>query len=94
MFSETVTTLTRNVQIPRLPCEACSGDLRHEGLELSSMQAVQEEAARSLADLLRDAVRRQRQGGDHRMAIEVRDANRPVLTVTVSFEAKPHRLDA
>ena len=58
------------------------------------MQAVQEEAAHSLADLLRDAVRRQRQGGDHRMAIEVRDANRPVLTVTVSFEAKPHRLDA
>lgn len=65
-----------------------------EGLELSSMQAVQEEAARSLADLLRDAVRRQRQGGDHRMAIEVRDDNGPVLTVTVSFEAKPHRLDA
>jgi hypothetical protein len=65
-----------------------------EGTELSSIQGVQEEAARSLADMARDAIHHQHDGARHEMAIEVRDDNGPVLTVEVSFEAKRHRLDA
>jgi hypothetical protein len=65
-----------------------------EGLELPATEAAWDEAAHSLADMLRDAVRMQRQGEDHRMAVEVRDDNGPVLTVEVSFKAKRHRLDA
>ena len=57
-----------------------------EGLELSSLQAVQEEAARSLADMARDAVRNKFDGAGHRMAIEVRDDNGPVLQVKFTFE--------
>jgi hypothetical protein len=36
-----------------------------EGMELSPIQAVQEEAARSLADLARDAIRHQGDGAEH-----------------------------
>jgi hypothetical protein len=43
-----------------------------EGVELSTMEAVQEEAARSLADMARDASWRPHNGAGHRMAIEVR----------------------
>jgi hypothetical protein len=49
-----------------------------EGLELPSIERVQEEAARSLADLARDAVRRNLDRAAHQMAIEVRDDNGPV----------------
>jgi hypothetical protein len=42
-----------------------------EGLELSGIEAAWVEAAHSLADILRDAVRTRHQGADHRMAIEV-----------------------
>ncbi|OKO83368.1 hypothetical protein AC629_22755 [Bradyrhizobium sp. NAS80.1] len=44
-----------------------------EGLELSTIEKVQEEAARSLADMARDAVRSQSGKGKQEMAIEVRD---------------------
>ena len=57
-----------------------------EGLELSTIQAVQEEAARSLADMARDAVRKRHDGAGHQMAIEVRDDNGPVLNVKFTFE--------
>lgn len=57
-----------------------------EGLELASMVAVQEEAAHSLADMARDSVRRHaKNGARHRMAIEVRDNNGPVLQVKFTF---------
>ena len=56
-----------------------------EGLELSTLQAVQEEAARSLADMARDAVRGEPDGAAHDMSIEVRDANGPVMDVKFSF---------
>ncbi|MGY2904670.1 DUF6894 family protein [Bradyrhizobium sp. URHC0002] len=59
-----------------------------EGMWLPDMQAVQEEAARCLAGVARDEVRRPT--GDpnrnHRMAIEVRDDNGPVLQVKFTFE--------
>jgi hypothetical protein len=56
-----------------------------EGLELSTLEAVQEEAARSLADMARDAVRRHHDAGQP-MAIEVRDAHGPVLQVRFTCE--------
>jgi uncharacterized protein YfcZ (UPF0381/DUF406 family) len=57
-----------------------------EGLELSTIEKVQEEAARSLADMARDAIRARGDGGSHEMAIEVRDDSGPVLEVKFTFE--------
>ena len=56
-----------------------------EGLELNSVEAVQEEAARSLADMAREAIRKQYDGAGQQMAIDVRDDSGPVLRVTFSF---------
>jgi hypothetical protein len=59
--------------------DICNGDqltADDEGMELPDIEAAQEEAARSLADLARDHIRRQ---PSCRMAIEVRDSNGPVL---------------
>ena len=54
-----------------------------EGIDLPSLQRVQEEAARSLADMARDAQRFD--GSAHEMAIEVRDEAGPVLQVRFMF---------
>ncbi|WFT91251.1 hypothetical protein QA633_23015 [Bradyrhizobium barranii] len=55
-----------------------------EGLELSTIAKVQEEAARSLADRARDAVRTL--GGDsQQLSIEVRDDSGPVLHLKFTF---------
>jgi hypothetical protein len=62
-----------------------------EGLDLPSIERVQEEAARSLADMARDAVRRNRDGAGHEMAIEVRDDEGAVLLVKFTFEIDRHR---
>ena len=55
-----------------------------EGLELSSIEAVREEAALSLADMARDAVRKNHDGA-RLMAVEVRDDNGPVLQAKFTF---------
>jgi orotidine-5'-phosphate decarboxylase len=55
-----------------------------DGMELRDIGAVQEEAARSLADMARDAVRRNGSVG-YDLAIEVRDAAGPVLEVKFTF---------
>jgi hypothetical protein len=57
-----------------------------EGLEFSSLLAVQEEAAKSLADMARDAVRGPQERSQRYMAIEVRDKDGPVMRVRFSFE--------
>lgn len=59
-----------------------------EGLELATLQAVQEEAARSLAELVRDEVRNHFDGASPRLAIEVRDDNGPVIELALKFELK------
>jgi hypothetical protein len=59
-----------------------------EGMELSSLDAVQEEAARALADMPRDEVPLTGNGPARHMAIEVRDADGPVLHASFSFEIK------
>ncbi|WP_036007633.1 DUF6894 family protein [Bradyrhizobium yuanmingense] len=61
--------------------------LDEEGLELSSPRAVQAEAAKSVADLARDALLSAPLTGDRReLAIDVRDASGPVMQVKFSFQ--------
>jgi hypothetical protein len=43
-----------------------------EGLDLPSIERAQEQAARSLADMARDAVRKDHDGAGHQMTLEVR----------------------
>ena len=58
-----------------------------QGLELPSLQAAQAEAAKSLADMARDAVHGSSAvAGKRDMAIEIRDAAGPVMQVKFSFE--------
>lgn len=57
-----------------------------EGLELSNLNRVQEEAARSLADMARDVVVMSDGKAAHDMAIHVRDDDGPVLQVRFTFE--------
>ena len=61
-----------------------------EGLELSTLAKVQEEAARSLADMARDSVR-SLGGGGHQLSIEVRDDSGPVLHLKFTFEVERRR---
>ena len=66
--------------------------LDEEGMVLPDIQAVQEEAARSLADIAKDAVRRSSsQGIGHRIAIEVRDDAGPVLQAKFTFAVERHK---
>ncbi|WKA25921.1 DUF6894 family protein [Bradyrhizobium roseum] len=57
-----------------------------DGLECRDMQVVQMEAARSLADMARDAVHAATSTPSHAMSIEVRDDAGPVLLVRFTFE--------
>ncbi|MCA1429517.1 hypothetical protein I6F29_26915 [Bradyrhizobium sp. NBAIM16] len=61
--------------------------LDEEGLELSSPRAVQAEAAKSVADLARDALLSAPLTGDRReLAIDVRDASGLVMQVKFCFQ--------
>ena len=55
-----------------------------EGRDFSSVEAAQDEATVSLAELALDAMAKR--GADHRMSIEVRDDRGPVLKVNCTFE--------
>lgn len=74
-------------------------DMRHEdeiatdeeGLELPTIESVQEEAARSLADMARDAVQSHRDVTRRPMVIEVRDDSGPVLQARFTFEFERQR---
>jgi hypothetical protein len=57
-----------------------------EGLDLRDLDAAQEEAARSLSDMVRDAARTPAQDPIQRMGVEVRDEKGPVMHVRFSFE--------
>jgi hypothetical protein len=76
--------------MPRYYFDLRDGDelaVDEEGVELRDTDLVQEEAARSLADMARDAVRRTTRNRElnHRMAIEVRDDHGPVMQVKFTF---------
>ena len=62
-----------------------------EGMVFATIDGAQSEAAHSLADMARDAVRRHRGGKSQFMAIEVRDDKGPVLEVRFAFEIDRHR---
>jgi hypothetical protein len=55
-------------------------------MELHDMQAVQQEAARSMMDAARDAILSHSVGSLANMSVEVRDDDGPVMRVTFSFE--------
>ena len=78
--------------MPRYYFDLLEGDLLavdEEGLELSSLRAVQAEAAKSLADMARDAVRSYPLSvGRQDMAIEVRDEIGPLMQVRFTFEVE------
>ncbi|HXH43560.1 MAG TPA: hypothetical protein VNK51_06915 [Bradyrhizobium sp.] len=81
--------------MPRYYFDLMEGDvlaLDEEGLELSSLRAVQAEAAKSLADMARDAVHSfPPPTGRQKMAIEVRDDLGPLLQVNLTFEVETLR---
>jgi hypothetical protein len=57
-----------------------------EGLQLTSSQAAQEEAARSLGGLLWDAARPSRGEARSHIAIELRDDKGPLMQLKFSLE--------
>jgi hypothetical protein len=57
-------------------------------MDLLTMDAVQEEAARALTDMARDEVRSVNGNGARHLAIEVRDGEGPVMIATFSFQIK------
>jgi hypothetical protein len=76
--------------MPRYYFDLRDGDdlaVDEEGVELQDIELVREEAARSLADMARDAVRSPTHDRKlkHQMAIEVN--NGPLLQVKFTFES-------
>jgi hypothetical protein len=76
--------------MPRYYFDLRDGDelaVDEEGVELRDIDLVQEEAARSLADMARDVVRRPAHDRNlsHQLAIEVRDDHGPVMQVKFTF---------
>jgi hypothetical protein len=66
--------------------------LECRSLELPTLQAVQIEAARSLVDIAKHAIWTKADTIlGHRMAIEVRDENGPVLQAKFTFELEKHK---
>jgi hypothetical protein len=63
-----------------------------EGLELKDLHIVQDEAARSISGLVRDALRKPTSGFSQQMAIEVRDGAGPVMKLRLTFEIERDNL--
>jgi hypothetical protein len=57
-----------------------------EGLHCRDLKAVQIEAARTLADMARDAVHATTNPPPHMMSIEVRDDGGPVMQISFTIE--------
>ena len=67
-------------------CDSTGLYVDEEGIEFSDVEAAQQEAARALADMARDAIRGNTGEPTERMAVEVRDDAGPVLHVRFFFE--------
>ena len=59
-----------------------------EGLELAGIDAARQEAAHSLADMLRDAVREGTGRAVRQMSVEVRNDVGPVIRVKSGLESR------
>ena len=59
-----------------------------EGMELLTLAGVENEAARSLADMARDAVLETKDPASYKIAIEVRDDRGLVVRVRLAFEVE------
>ena len=57
-----------------------------EGMEFQNLEAVQDETARCLAEMARDAARTFKGGSVQQMAVKVRDDEGTVLQARLSFE--------
>ena len=81
--------------MPRYYFDLREGDelaVDEEGLEMATLQIVQMETARSLVDMARQAIWTKAETVlGHRMAIEVRDGNGPVLQAKFTFELEKHK---
>ena len=62
-----------------------------EGMELTTMKAVQQEAAQALAYMVRDAIGEHPNGPLGPMMIEVRDDGGPVLQLNFHFSIDRRR---
>lgn len=62
-----------------------------EGLDLRDLEAVQDEAARALCDMARDAAAISHSTRAEQMKIAVRDESGPVMTVRFAFEISRER---
>jgi hypothetical protein len=60
--------------------------IRDEEGVIFHLESVQEEAARALAEMVRDMIRRRQNRAEYGMSIEVRDDNGPVL---IKWAGKP-----
>ena len=67
-------------------CEMQMGSPSMTRVELNTLKRAQEEAARSLADMVRDAAPTYDGKAPQEMAVEVRDDFGPVLLVRFTFE--------
>ncbi|MBP2434041.1 DUF6894 family protein [Bradyrhizobium elkanii] len=80
--------------MPRFYFDLYDGEamaLDEEGLELQSVQAAQAEAAKSLADLARDAIH-STSAKPHDMTIDVRDEAGPIMQVKLVFDLQTKRV--
>lgn len=62
-----------------------------EGTELPTIEAAQEEAVQTMADMARDAIRKNPDGSRRLIAMEVRDDNGPVLQVEFHWTVDRYR---
>lgn len=85
-FLITGTDTSGSITVRRDTAAAALKKATEEGVELSTLEEVQEEAARTLADMMRDAVRQDLEDVGYPVAIEVRDDEGPVLQLKFTFE--------
>lgn len=58
----------------------------NNGMQLGSADAAWIEAARSIAEMARDAFPKKARGADHSLEIAVRDENGPAFSIKAAFE--------
>lgn len=57
-----------------------------DGTEFATIDAVQKEAARVLADMARDNILSEGRDAIHDLSVEIRDVDGPVMLANISFQ--------